>query len=284
MGNAEYVYIAKIYCATLMILSAGRTTTVSSFHTFLRAFVTPNIALVNASLYLTSAFFFGEISVFSAPSTAKLNLVDQGGHADRPQLNERSMLFRSQFIVLALVQVVHHLSANLDEVILPLDKLPLQSSGARLRSALPLVLPRLAISALTKSMVAVILGLLAYYNIYRRTLWNWAFSTLRYSFDFPRNSAPRRSGVPAVINLELYFLYYAFLLTFIWEITNFVFSVLIAERPLKKGQPITADSRDPNGTLLSGLKSRRQFWKVRYQFQDNSFLVLIGYRALRSGS
>jgi nucleoporin NDC1 len=235
---------------------------------------------VNTFLYLASAFFFGEISVFSAPSSARLYLVDQGGHADRPQINERSILFRSQFIILAFVQVVYHLSVNLDEIVLPLDKLSVQSSGSRLRSALPLVLPRLAISALTKSMVGMFIGILAYYNLYRRTLWNWAFSTLRYTYDFPRNSAPRRSGVPAVINLELKFLYHAFLLTFIWDFTNYVFSTLIVERPLKKGQPITTDSRDPNGTLLSGLKSRRQFWKVRYQVPDHLYSILIGLQSI----
>jgi nucleoporin NDC1 len=248
----------------LIFLPAGRTTTPSPFHSFRRAILTPNLALVNTTLYLASAFFFGEISVFSASESAQLYLVDQGGPADRPQINERSILFRSQFIILALVQVVYHLTADLDEVILPLDKLSAQSSGSRLRAAVPLALPKMVVIAFTKSWVAMFVGLLGYYNIYRYALWNWAFSALRFTYDFPRNSAPRRTGVPGLINVEFKFLFHAFLLTFIWEITNYVFTIMIAERPMKKDQPITQDSKDPNGTLLSGLRSRRQFWKVVY--------------------
>jgi nucleoporin NDC1 len=241
---------------------AGRTTIPSPFQSWRRAILTPNIALVNTSLYLASAFFFCEISVLSSPISAKLQLVDQGGHADRPQINERSLLFRSQFLVLAIVQVIYHLGLNIDEIIIPLEKLSTPSSGANLRTSFPKALPQLFAMALAKSSFAMILGLIAYYKLYRYTLWNCAFATLKYTYDFPRNSAPRRSGVPRLIDLEWKFLFHAFLLLTIWDITNFFFTALIVDRPLKKGQPITQDSRDPNGTLLSGLRSRRQFWKV----------------------
>jgi nucleoporin NDC1 len=158
--------------------------------------------------------------------------------------------------------VVDHLSSNLDEVIFPLDKLSTVSWGVGLRSSLRTDIPRLLIRVFAKSVSAMIIGILAYDYIYRQTLWNWAFSALQYTYDFPRNSHPRRSGVPAVYELEFKFFIHAFLLTFLWDIINYVFSALIVAQPLKNGKPITSDSRDPNGTLLSGLRSRRQFQRV----------------------
>jgi nucleoporin NDC1 len=162
--------------------------------------------------------------------------------------------------------VIYHLSSNIDEVIFPLDKLSTLSWGLRLQSSLATDVPRLLLRVFTKSVSAMIIGLIAYDYIYRQFLWNWAFSTLQYTYDFPRNSQPRRSGVPAVYELEFKFLVHAFLLTFLWDIINYVFSALIVAQPLKNGKPITSDSKDPNGTLLSGIRSRRQFQRVFYCF------------------
>lgn len=55
---------------------------------------------------------------------------------------------------------------------------------------------------------------------------------------------------------------------FTWETTSFFFSTLLAQEPLKKDQPLSTASRDPNGTLLTGLKAKRNvvktfaFWEL----------------------
>lgn len=187
--------------------------------------------------------------------------MDQGGPSDRPQINERSILFRTQFLVLAFIQSMYHIAYSVDEVKIPLKKTITPSTASAIKS-ISNVLPRAVTLSVIKPTIAVVLGWIGYYNIYRYVLWNWAFNTFKFTHDFPRNSAPRRSGVQAVINLEGKFLYHAFLLTFIWEATNYVFTEFIATPPLKKEAPITADSKDPNGTLLLGLRTRRQSVKV----------------------
>jgi nucleoporin NDC1 len=52
------------------------------------------------------------------------------------------------------------------------------------------------------------------------------------------------------------------LLVVLWEFINKAFDLYIAQEPLKNDQPITSDSKDPNGTLLNGIKSKKDANKV----------------------
>ncbi|KAL6714877.1 hypothetical protein ACLMJK_007137 [Lecanora helva] len=58
------------------------------------------------------------------------------------------------------------------------------------------------------------------------------------------------------------------LLLTLWEFSNRLFGVYVAQEPLKKGQPLTSESKDPNGTLLIGLQVKREvlrsfaFWEL----------------------
>lgn len=47
------------------------------------------------------------------------------------------------------------------------------------------------------------------------------------------------------------------LLSLIWATGNTAFSIFMAKAPLKNGKPLTSDSRDPNGSLLNGLKNKK---------------------------
>ena len=54
-----------------------------------------------------------------------------------------------------------------------------------------------------------------------------------------------------------------FFLVLIFEASNVLFTAYVAREPLKKGQPFTAESKDPNGTLLLGLKQKKEIPRVR---------------------
>ncbi|KAL9097285.1 MAG: hypothetical protein Q9165_000712 [Trypethelium subeluteriae] len=64
------------------------------------------------------------------------------------------------------------------------------------------------------------------------------------------------------------FLIEGFLLELLWEFCNTVFTDHVAEEPLKRGQPLTNDSSDPNGSLLQGLTAKKEvprefaFWEL----------------------
>jgi nucleoporin NDC1 len=57
-------------------------------------------------------------------------------------------------------------------------------------------------------------------------------------------------------------------LVFLWQTTNLFFSTFISKEPLKRGQPLTADTKDPTGSLLDGLKAKKEvvktfaFWEL----------------------
>jgi len=61
-----------------------------------------------------------------------------------------------------------------------------------------------------------------------------------------------------------------FYLTLLWEVVNAAFSVYGAQEPLKNERPVTYESRDPNGSLLTGLRGKRlqtrafAFWELVY--------------------
>ena len=55
----------------------------------------------------------------------------------------------------------------------------------------------------------------------------------------------------------------SFLLLLLWQSANVVFSAFFAQEPLKRGQPLSTNSADPNASLLDGLKSQKEINKVR---------------------
>lgn len=63
------------------------------------------------------------------------------------------------------------------------------------------------------------------------------------------------------------------LLVVLWEFVNKTFDVYIAQEPLKNDLPITNDSTDPNGSLLNGLKSKKDTVRVRRSDPATTFIA-----------
>jgi nucleoporin NDC1 len=243
-----------------LIFTVGASTTASAFESFRNAAlsVTPYTAAV---LYIASSVLFGEISIWSASADARLSVVEKGGPSARAHLNERPLYYRSLFFVLALTQFFYHFGLDLDRIIFPFHKnnspvganppfLNYKAAGA------------LAAQSLGKSVFAGLVGTLGYRYVYRTTLWEWAFTSLDYLYSFPKHSYNRRNYHFDISGLFLKFVVAGFMLSFLWDFTNTTFSYYIVEPPLKKGNPITDDSKDPNGSLLNGLKDKRVHRKV----------------------
>ena len=61
--------------------------------------------------------------------------------------------------------------------------------------------------------------------------------------------------------IDLYLLarcvYAGTLLNFLWAVGNTAFSIFMVKEPVKNGKPLTSESKDPNGSLLNGLKSKK---------------------------
>lgn len=97
-------------------------------------------------------------------------------------------------------------------------------------------------------------------------------------WNFPRSAADPPGRVPPIgPGLVLRSLVSGSLLVLCWQTSNLFFSVFISKEPLKRGQPLTGDAKDPNGSLLDGLKAKKEtvktfaFWElclISQQFAD----------------
>ena len=209
---------------------------------------------------------------------------------ERPRLNERPIYLRSFFFTLAVMQSMYHLYYDYDKVALPVaksksdtvaDQQPpvIVSPLTRVRAALF----QLSQTVLQRSLPMIVVGPITYSLLIRRTAWSWTLFFAKLLWKLPKSAEPPRIP-PYHISLLLRSVSSSFLLIILWEASNAIFSAYVAQNPLKRGQPLTNDSRDPNGSLLSGLKSRKEAPKVGsggYHWLESRLTI---NRHLRSGS
>jgi nucleoporin NDC1 len=240
----------------------GANTATYPFKTFQRALLNP-VTYFSIAAYLLSASAFAEVTALSYHSDSYVKLVNPGSHNERAHLNEQGIFFRSLFPILGLVQASYHFYHDIDRVRLPIDKVvvkEMKNIVTILKSKDMMI--SLAVGAAIKTFVAAVLGAITYFSIYRHLLWDWTLSFLRNFYFFPRNASSRRLLPNGLLSVWGSFLLTAFLLSLVWDFTNLVFSEYMAEQPVKKGQPITTGSKDPNGSLLSGLQAKNELPKV----------------------
>lgn len=265
------LFIFILHIATLTV---GRQTTPSSFAT-LRANLFSSTALQTIFWYLVSAWWFTEAYVWSAPD---LGWITRGSHNTPDMLNERPIFFRLYALVLAIGYAGHHLYAGKSAFIVPVSKLPanpaqegsnysthpLDSIQTRLQESLMTSLSRTSVAASFLLGGAVALNTLWL----RQPLWQLHLMLAKPFFNLSRANA-QPTGYPP---LNLVFLGRSLLagvlMVLTWELTSLLFLTYLTQEPTKAGLPLSSASRDPNGTLLNGLKAKRDviktfaFWEL----------------------
>ena len=86
----------------------GRRNTTSSWQTFYQ-YALSRRTFSTFTVYILSAFFYGEVYIWTRSESAELQLTDPGRLHERIRLNERPIFFRFLFFVLALGQAAMHL-------------------------------------------------------------------------------------------------------------------------------------------------------------------------------
>lgn len=190
-------------------------------------------------------------------------------------------------MILALLQTFLHLYYDYDSVYLPDYKK--HGSAHQQRSVivlapriqLQLIAPSLIQKVAIRSVLVSLVGPFVYAMFVRKTAWNWTLALARIVWDMP--AAAEMSYIPPYhISLIIRCMGSSFLLILLWESSNAIFSAHVAQEPLKNGAPLTDQSKDPNGTLLNGLKSSKEIIKVS---KSNSQPVVADPdRHLRSGN
>jgi nucleoporin NDC1 len=106
------------------------------------------------------------------------------------------------------------------------------------------------------------LGTAVYVIFMRGIVWRVTLFFLRPFYNLPRtNMLP--SSWPFSFWILGKCVFAGFLLAGVWQAANAAFSIFLVREPLKHGKPLTSESKDPNGSLLNGLKSRKLPFKVR---------------------
>ena len=168
--------------------------------------------------------------------------------------------------MLAALQSAIHLYYDYDKIALPvtstktesdLEQTPkAQSPALKLKDNLPLLGRNIFVRAACMS----IFGPILYALFIRSVAWRSSLYIAALLWDVPNS---RLSYIPPYhISLILRSFISGSLLLTLWEISNKVFSAYVAQEPLKKGQPLTSESKDPNGSLLMGLQGKKEVARV----------------------
>lgn len=232
--------------------------------------------------YLVSSFVFGEVYIASQAGGVGLEWVDKGREYERARANENPVFLRAFFMCLALAQTALHLARGEDKVPIPEDdKDPIaaqqkeQETGT---SYLPTGMFALydkagtiAQRVLKLAFPAFAFTLPTYFLLLRRYLWPFFYSVARtFHRSLPPASPP--TGLQHIPTLTWQSLTSSLMLLTLWETSNAAFTIYVSRPPLAKSgiDPLTsgAGSKDPNGSLLSGLKSKKDvprtfaFWEL----------------------
>ena len=163
-----------------------------------------------------------------------------------------------------------HLFYDYDRVHIPVTKTKPQTASdqpsaiavqplAQLRTKLP----HLVQVAIPRALSIMILGPIVYSLFVRRMAWSWSLFLARIFWNLPKGSEPPKIP-PYHISVLFRSVTASLLLIILWEFSNATFEAYVAQPPLKIDRPLTADSRDPNGSLLTGLKAKKEVAKVGF--------------------
>ena len=204
---------------------------------------------------------------------------------DRTRLNERALFLVFHVVVVGGANAAMHLFRDSDRLLLGTARAttpsPSSSSAphgtkkSQLYSTLLSEFPIHAFTALTRSLVSVFLSIFLYALFFRSIAWRVTLALFRPFYSLPKSTLP-----PA---LKPYFstwgflvhcLGAGFLLSLLFVIGNAAFTLFLVNEPLKDGKPLTTDSKDPNGSLLNGLRSKKDkikafaLWELAFIARD----------------
>ena len=185
------------------------------------------------------------------------------------RLSERPIYLRGVFILLGLVQTMVHLYNDFSALQIEASPLPPPSNPDQrthritsLSHQLQVALIPIFRRSLITSFATAFVGPFVYTLCLRRFLWWLHLIFAKLWFNIPRSDVRPSGYPPANPNMMLRSFAFGFLLVLTWEASAFLFSALMMQQPLKKGQPLSAASKDPNGTLLNGIKAKNDIVKT----------------------
>ncbi|KAL8666494.1 MAG: hypothetical protein Q9168_007481 [Polycauliona sp. 1 TL-2023] len=274
-----------VFVLRVALLHFGNRSTVSPFQSLRRYAAAKNV-IEALFCYTSTAWIFTQIYIWSVPASADLSWMIHGRSWERQRLNERPIYLRSHYMMLGLLQTLLHLYHDYDHI----PRLPgHRGSGSgskdavvnpveQFRSQLPIVARQLGIISVTSSLLGP-----AFYSFTVRNLaWRSSFFWAKF-FRYDIAPTTKLSIIPPYhYSLIFRSAVSGFFLLSLWRVSNLAFDIYVAQAPLKRGQPLSQDSRDPNGVLINGLRSQKSlvkafaYWElaqISHDFPDRRVLI-----------
>ncbi|EEP80745.1 predicted protein [Uncinocarpus reesii 1704] len=198
-------------------------------------------------------------------TTFSVNLIQTFGWPyERARLNEKPIYLHCFYFLLALTQATFHLYYDWDQLVIPIAKRSEKSDDLRthpLEPPLPRFtksVPKMFVHAVVQSGITAVVGPLVYTMLLRRKAWNFTLYFARLFWHFSKSAEDPPGIIPPIhITLLLRSACSGTLLIMLWQTSNLLFSVFLGRAPLKKGLPLTNTAKDPNGSLINGLKAKK---------------------------
>ncbi|TQN70520.1 Nucleoporin NDC1 [Colletotrichum shisoi] len=243
----------------------------STFHAFTKYFF--SIHTLEAFLFYSfSSALFSHVYLWSLPDSANLGWVTYYSGGNRTRVNERTLGFFTYMAVSAVAQAFFHFYHDSDRLIINVSRpegSDVKASGdASLNKVLgevPAILIQSGVRCLSVAPIAAIVHM----TLLRSFVWGWALFFLRPFYNIPKsNMLPPTQpwDLPLIFRCVMAGL----LINTVWKTANHAFSTFMVKPPLKNGKPLTSESKDPNGSLLNGLKSKKDqircfaLWELAY--------------------
>lgn len=263
LGPAGFRTAAFFTCGLAILIlriahyHVGRRTAGAGYNT-LRANLTKISTYETVFWYLVSSSVFCQVYLGAMPASANLKWVVYFS-GDRARLNERPVFLGVYLGYCAIKQSIDHFKDDIDHLDLGAvdrkDNRDAVEASTSLKKTLWQFPSKLAHAGM-QAVWAFVPVIPIYLSLVRTAVWGWALTFLRPFYNMPKTNLPPASW-PLDPFLFVRSILAGTLLFFIWTAGNVAFSVFMVKEPLKNGQPLTSESKDPNGSLLNGLKSKK---------------------------
>ncbi|ANB14359.1 Ndc1p [Sugiyamaella lignohabitans] len=189
-----------------------------------------------------------------------------------PRLNERYLYITLFSTVIALGYSILHIVFDYDYLrfssvgdISGSKSSPFYKAKAKILD----VLLRSTVFAVTAT-----IGFPIVYWIFRGIIWRNGLLVARYVLLYKLHRSGEYVSFPLSFEMLFITLFSSFFLFLLWEACNTGFNIYMSLGPLHRGVLISFKSRDPNGTLITGLKSSGRPLTRLLAFQELAYISL----------
>ncbi|KFA67080.1 hypothetical protein S40285_02993 [Stachybotrys chlorohalonatus IBT 40285] len=263
LGSAGFRTLAIFFSGLPILIlriaqyHVGKRTGASGWQTLKEAFTSLQ-AYETIISYGSSSIMFGLVYLWSTSEASGMKWISYYS-VDRARLNERPLYFMCYLTICAFLQVAAHLHLDYDRLDLGLAKKQKEEVSGSLTNSLKIAslrLPSLLTDCLVRSVIAIPITHTVYLVFLRSLVWGWTLTFFRPFYNLSKsNILPSFAGWSIPLLARCVFA--GTLLCFTWAVANTAFSIFMIKDPLKHGKPLTSESKDPNGSLLNGLKSKK---------------------------